>query len=119
MELFSLFFDDKVVSHIVTETNTYAKQCLANTSTVWQTTASEIRAYIGFQILMGINQLPEIRNYWAKDDKLHYNSIASQISRNRFEEIADIFIWLTTASYLQGENQGIAGCRKCNPSSLQ
>lgn len=88
MELFSLFFDDEVVSHIVTETNTYAQQCLANTSTMWHTTASEIRAYIGFQILMGINQLPEIRDYWAKDEKLHYNPIASRISRNRFEEIS-------------------------------
>ena len=77
MELFSLFFDDKVVSHIVTETNTYAQQCLASSSTVWQTTASEIRAYIGLQILMGINQLLEIRDYWAKDDKLRYNPIAS------------------------------------------
>ena len=119
MELFSLFFDDEVVGHIITETNTYDQQCLANSSTMWQTTASEIRAYIGFQILMGINQLPEIRDYWAKDDKLQYDPIASRISRNRFEEISRYLHLLTTASYLQGENRGTAGYRKCNPLSLQ
>ena len=45
MQLFSLSFDDEVVSHIVTETDTYAQQCLANTSTMWHTMASEIKAY--------------------------------------------------------------------------
>ena len=57
MQLFSLSFDDEVVSHIVTETDTYAQQCLANTSTMWHTMASEMKAYIGFQILTGIKQL--------------------------------------------------------------
>ena len=115
MELFSLFFDDKVVSHIVTETNTYAQQCLANTSTVWQTTASEIRAYIGFQILMGINQLPEIRDYWAKDDKLHYNPIASRISRNRFEEISR-YLHLADNSQLPARGEpGYSRLQKVQP----
>ena len=45
MELFSMFFDKEVVSHIITETYRYAQQCLANTSTMWHTTASEIRAH--------------------------------------------------------------------------
>ena len=119
MELFSLFFDDEVVGHIVTETNTYVQQCLANSSTMWQTTASEMRAYIGFQILMGINQLPEIRDNWAKTTScimipLHHRSLATGLRRS-----ADNFIWLTTASYLQGENRSTAGYRKCNPLSLQ
>ena len=93
LDLFSpgavlLLFDDDVVGHIVTETNTYAQQCLANTSMMWHTTSSKIRAYIGFQILMGISQLPEMRDYWAKDEKLHYDPIASRISRHRFEDIS-------------------------------
>ena len=36
---------------------------------------------------MGINILPEIRDYWSTDEKLHYSPIASRISRDRFEEI--------------------------------
>ena len=86
-ELFSLFFDDEVIDLIVRETNVYAQQCLVNATTTWSTTSDEIRAYIGFHILMGINRLPEIRDYWAKDEKLHYTPIASRISRSRFEAI--------------------------------
>lgn len=115
MKLFSLFFDDEVVSHIVTETNTYAQQCLANTSTMWHTTASEIRAYIGFQILMGINQLPEIRDYWAKDEKLHYNPIASRISRNRFEEISRYLHFADNSQLPARGEQGYSRLQKVEP----
>ena len=43
---------------------------MVNATTTWSTTSDEIRAYIGFHILMGINCLPEIRDYWVKDEKL-------------------------------------------------
>ena len=49
---------------------------MVNATTTWSTTSDEIRAYIGFHILMGINRLPEIRDYWVKDEKLHYTPIA-------------------------------------------
>ena len=87
-ELFSLFLDDGDVGLIVTETNRYAEQCLPESARVWSTNAKEIRAYIGFNILMSICHLPEIRDYWAKDEKLHYAPIASRISRSKFEEIS-------------------------------
>jgi len=86
-ELFSLFLGDDVVDLIDRETNMYAKQCLAETGGTWSTTAVEIRAYIGFHILMGINRLTEMRDYWAKDEKLRYSPIASRISRSQFEAI--------------------------------
>ena len=87
IELFSLSFDDEVIGAIVRETNAYAEQCLAESSETWSTHAEEIRAYIGFNILMGINRLPELRDYWAKDEKLHYSPKASRISCSRFEAI--------------------------------
>ena len=86
-ELFLLFLDDDVVDLIDRETNMYAEQFLAETGGTWSTTAVEIRACIGFHILMGINCLPEMRDYWAKDEKLHYSPIASRISHSRFEAI--------------------------------
>ena len=39
-------------------------------------------------VLMGINELPEIRDYWSRDPCLHYSPIASRITRNHFEEIS-------------------------------
>ena len=85
--IFSLFFNDNLVGMIVEETNRYAEQCLQETDKQWSTNAEEIRAYLGFMILMGINRLPEIRDYWSTDENLRYAPIADRISRDRFEEI--------------------------------
>ena len=38
-------------------------------------------------IVMGVNRLPEIRDYWAWDEKLNNTFISSRITRDRFEEI--------------------------------
>ena len=59
------FFDDSLVQMIVDETNRYVEQVLQGTDKVWSTTNEEIRAYMGFMILMGINHLPKIRDYWS------------------------------------------------------
>ena len=47
-----------------------------------------MKAYFGFMIVMGINRLPETKEYWFSDDKLHNNFIASHITWDRFEEIS-------------------------------
>ena len=86
-ELFNLYFTPEVFDIIVTETNRYAAQCLEGTNKEWSTTEQEIRAYLGFCILMGVVREPEIRDYWSKSDTLHYSPIAGRISRKRFEEI--------------------------------
>ena len=49
--------------------------------------AEEIRAYLGFMILMGINKLPEVRDYWSNGEYLHYSPIADRITKDRFEQI--------------------------------
>ena len=78
--LFSLFFDVTLVDLIVEETNRYAEQTLQGTDKEWSTDAAEICAYMGFMILMGINQLPEIRDCWSTNEYLHYAPIADRIS---------------------------------------
>ena len=47
-----------------------------------QTSVEELKAYFGFMVLMGINQLPEIRDYWTKDPSLHYSPIADRIAHD-------------------------------------
>lgn len=49
-------------------------------------TADEIWAYFGFMILMGINRLPAIADYWKLDPTYRY-SLADRITRDRFLEI--------------------------------
>jgi hypothetical protein len=53
----------------------------------WQhTTVKEIKAYLGFQILKGINVLPSDDDYWKRDSRLYYHPIASRISRDRLAD---------------------------------
>lgn len=47
----------------------------------------DIEAYYGFNILMGINSLPALDDYWKKDSVYHYSPIADRISRGRYREI--------------------------------
>jgi len=51
-------------------------------------TTQELEAYFGFNILMGINCLPSIEDYWKKNPIYHYSPIAERISRDRFREIS-------------------------------
>ena len=90
LEMFSHFFDEDVLSVIVHETNLFAAQSLAaaNRDTTWETTIEELKAYLGFMLVMGVNRLPEVRDYWSRDEKLHNSFIASRITRDRFEEIS-------------------------------
>ncbi len=50
-------------------------------------TISELKAYMGFCVLMGIVRLPSIEDYWKKDVHFQYSPISSKISRDRFRDI--------------------------------
>ena len=89
LEMFSHFMDDTFLSNIVRETNRYAAQHTApHMHSTWETDLEELKAYLGFMIVMGLNHLPEIRDYWSTDRMLHNAFIATRISRDRFEEIS-------------------------------
>ena len=113
--LFSLFFDDTLVDLIVEETNKYAELKLQGTGKEWSTDAQEIRAYMGFMILMGINQLPEIRDYWSTNDFLHYAPIANRISRDRFEQISRYLHFVDSDTLLSREDPGFSRLQRVDP----
>ena len=111
--LFSLFFYDTVVDLIVEETNRYSEQTLQGTEE-WSTDAAEIRAYMGFMILMGINQLPEIQHYWSINEYLHYAPIADRISQDRFEQITRYLHFADNSLLSRGE-EGFSRLQKVDP----
>lgn len=85
---FRLFFTMTVLSTIVEQTNIYARQILGESVNKWvDVTEEEILAILGFTILMGINQLPSLYDYWRKDHVFRYSPIADRIPRDRFLEI--------------------------------
>ena len=90
-DFFSQLFGDSIMDIIVTETNRYARQKLANTPRIekWKDiTKQELRAYFGICIIMGINNLPRIAMYWSTDPFIGNTGIQSVMARNRFEELS-------------------------------
>ena len=64
--IFRLFFTTQLATTIVAETNRYAKLCLSVAQfEKWEEmTEEELFAYFGFLMLMGIVNMPSIRDYW-------------------------------------------------------
>ena len=62
-------------------------------------TSLKNQAYFGFMMLMAINQLPCIYDYWKKDLIFHYSPIADKISRDRFLEITRCLHFTDNTSY--------------------
>ena len=89
LDVFELFFSDDLLDMIVEESNRYAAQVMGDERyREWRKiTKEEMKAFFGFSILMGIDHLPSVDDYWSKDPLLHYAPIADRIPRWRFREI--------------------------------
>ena len=89
-KVFSHLFPDDLMEMIVDETNSYASKHMdpAKYEKWDKLTLAELKAYFGFNILMGLVHMPEIEDYWKKDAHFHYSPIASCISRDRFRDIS-------------------------------
>ena len=93
-EVFSLFLNEKVISLLVTETNSCADQKLLHHSMTdharmrrWKpTTFEEMKAFIGLLIWMGPVQTP-LTKCWSTDPIYNFPLPRSKMSRNRFELI--------------------------------
>ena len=67
LEVFDLFFSPDLMERIVRESNAYAKSAMGNEKyEKWsKITVDELRAFLEFSVLMGINHLPSLNDYWS------------------------------------------------------
>lgn len=56
--------------------------------TKWEDVTPEICAYMGIMILMRVNHLLALSDYWKLDPTYRYGPIADRITRGRFFEIS-------------------------------
>ena len=100
--LFTLFFTDSVINHIVRCINVNAENIWADPVTLraqniqfhnsynqlpWKpVTSSEILAFLGVLIYMGIYTTPKINDYWnTKKPGLIHNSVRETMSQTRWK----------------------------------
>jgi len=61
----------------------------SGTNTTAQPTSwSSTLKFLGFLILMAINDLPALDDYWKRDPLMHYAQVADRISRERFRDLS-------------------------------
>ena len=86
LSILSPYFDDNLVGMIMEETNRHWNSVCGKPISGGQ---RMFRRYgrIGFMILMGINQLSEIQDYWSMNKSLRYALIANRISCDKFKDI--------------------------------
>ena len=75
---------------IVEQTNLYAKQLMGEERyATWDRVyTEEVWAYLGFMILMEINWLPALSDYWRRDPAYHCAPVADRIVRDRYYQIS-------------------------------
>ena len=88
-EFFSLLWGPSLFQLLADETNRYAaqKQVKKPDKKWYPTTPDEMKAFIGINIIMGIDQKPAIAHYWSTDPYLGNQGIRSVIPRERFEAL--------------------------------
>ena len=74
---------DNLVKLIVMQSNLYAAQKGRN----FLTDDKEIKAFLGVNYIMSINQLPTIQSYWESDPFIGNDGIQNTMTRNRFKQI--------------------------------
>lgn len=85
---FQLMLPSAIFGKIAEETNKYAAQTAESTGQPdpdWvPTDETEVRAYFGLWILMGINQSPDIHMYWSDNKYIGNQGFKDCMTRNRF-----------------------------------
>ncbi len=78
-------------------------------------TVEEFQAYLGFCVLMGINQLPALDDYWRRDPTTHYAPIADRIARDRFRELSRYLHFVDNDSLVSRGSPGYDRLGKVRP----
>ena len=90
LDVLKKFFDDEILNVIVRATNRYARQKLTGEALdKWQdVTLEETKAFFGVSVVMGVNILPSISDYWSSNQFLGNEGIQKVMTKNRYENIS-------------------------------
>jgi len=86
------FFTEEILNLITDQTNIYGKGKKRSNNQMktnnWKDVSKkDIELFLGLIILMGVNNLPNMKLYWSKDMVFRNTFISSIMSRNRFLQI--------------------------------
>ncbi len=84
VDLFELFFDDKIILLLVTQSNMYS---LSKNWSDPKITADEMKVFLGILIVSGYSSLPSKAMYWSSGDDMRNLAVYQAMRRDRFDTI--------------------------------
>ena len=120
-EVFLTLFTPELLELLVQQTNDFAALCLAASHSgegappTWTTTVEEMKAFIGFSVLMGIVKLPDLYDYWSSSEVLHSFPVAARIPRKRYLELRRYLHFVDNASLPARGEEGYDRLGKVRP----
>ena len=117
LEVLELFFSADLMEKIIEESNRYANQVMGDERyNKWKkVTVEELKAFLGFHILMGIIHLPAVDDYWRRDPLLRYAPIADRITRDRFRELSRYLHFVDNDTLVPRDSPGYDRLGKVRP----
>ena len=85
LDVFLNFIDNHLWDLMVEESNRNAEEKLGDRFPSF--TRKELKAFIGINVIMGINRLPNYTLCWSTDDFLGNHGIKRTMPKNRYEEL--------------------------------
>lgn len=86
-------FSEEQISAFVRHTNNYARLKFAQrgeADPVWyEVTEAEMQAYLGINIVMGINEMQTYKDNWSKNLLLGNEGIKSVMTVKRYEKLTE------------------------------
>ena len=103
LDFFSLFWEPPLFQTLSDETNLYAtqRQVQKPDHKWYPTSPQEIRAFIGINMIMGIDRKPALAHYWSTDSFLGNPGIQSVFPRERFKALCR-YLHLNDSSEIPG-----------------
>lgn len=118
-DYFRILFPDSLFEHMVEQTNNYAlyrQRRSGKSDPHWHPTdVREMKAYVGLNILMGINQLPDTDMYWASDIFIGNAGFKKTMTSRRFEKLTQYLQLCDRESEPARGERGYDGLFKIRP----
>ena len=119
VDYFHLFIEEEFFELVATETNRYAQQLqdfVGQVDRHWElTTAAEIKAFFGLNILMGVNRLPSYKMYWSTNSFLGNAGFKSVMTARRFEKLVQYLHMVDNTQYIPRGQPGYDRLFKIRP----
>ncbi|KRX44905.1 PiggyBac transposable element-derived protein 2 [Trichinella murrelli] len=87
-DVFEKFFDEEIITHIVTETNRYGLDTLGDNFSVDE---EEMKTFLALLLFSGHYDLPEEDMYWQFTDDVYVPLVYNSMSKRRFRQLKRCF----------------------------